>query len=54
MADSEGWALVFGRGVSVAVLGCERQAVSRIGVQLGRQPLVQGLLCWPQALALLI
>lgn len=54
VADSEGWALVFGRWVSVAILGCEREAVSRVGVQLGRQPLVQVLLCWPQALALLI
>ena len=34
VADSEGWALVFWRGVSVAILGCEREAMSRIGVQL--------------------
>lgn len=54
MANSEGRALVFGRGVSVSVLGREREAESRGVLQLRRQPLVQRLLRRPQALALLI
>lgn len=54
VADGECRALVFGRRVSVAILGCERETVGRIGVQLGGKPLVQGLLCRPQALALLV
>ena len=54
VADGERGALVFGRGVPVAVLGGEREALGVAGLQLGRQPLVQALLGRPHALALLV
>lgn len=35
VVDGEGWALVFGGRVSIAVLGGERETVARAGLQLG-------------------
>lgn len=54
VADSEGWALVFGWRVAIAVLGGERELMNGTGVQLGGQSLVKVLLCRPQALTLLV
>lgn len=54
VADGERWALVFGRRVSVAILGGEGEIRSGMGVQPSRQPLVQRLLGRPRALALLV
>lgn len=34
VADGEGRALIFGWGVSIAILGGEREAMSRVGVKL--------------------
>lgn len=54
VVNSEGWALVFGWRVSIAVLGCERESMAGTGLQLGRQSFVQHLLRRPRALTLLI
>lgn len=54
MVNSEGWALVFGWRVPIAVLGCERETRTGTGLQLGRQSLVQHLLRRERALTFFI
>lgn len=47
VADNEGRALVFWRRVAVSILGGDGEAVEGSSVQLGRQPLEEGLLRGP-------
>lgn len=54
VANSKGGALIFGWWVSVAILSGEGEAVRRVGLKLGGQPLVEVLLRRPKTLTLLI
>lgn len=54
MVNSEGWTLVFGWRVPIAVFGGERESMAGTGLQQGRQSLVHHLLCRERALTFFI
>jgi len=54
VVDSKRWALVFGWGVPIAILGCEGDGVRAGGIQLYLHSLIKVDFTWPEGLTLLI